>query len=148
MSRIDSLLEDYASFHQTKGNKACHFVGVPLIIFGILSMLHSLQVSSLTAAEVFVLLSFFYYLTLHLPLAVGMLLIAAFIDLAAYAVGSILFGLATFIMGWIFQAIGHAVFEKKSPAFLKNITHLMVGPLFLLNELLHIRPITLRTQTS
>jgi uncharacterized membrane protein YGL010W len=30
---------------------------------------------------------------------------------------------------------------KKTPSFLKNVVHLLVGPVFLLNEVLHIRPI-------
>lgn len=41
------------------------------------------------------------------------------------------------------QGIGHAVFEKKAPSFLTNLIHLMVGPLFLLNETLRARRIAL-----
>ncbi len=44
-------------------------------------------------------------------------------------------------MGWIFQGIGHAVYEKRSPAFLRNLVHLLVGPAFLVNEALRIRPV-------
>ena len=44
-------------------------------------------------------------------------------------------------MGWIFQGIGHAVYEKRSPAFLRNLVHLLVGPAFLVNEALHVRPV-------
>ena len=46
-----------------------------------------------------------------------------------------------FVVGWVFQGIGHAVYEKRSPAFLKNLLHLMVGPLFVLNEALHLRTV-------
>jgi hypothetical protein len=36
--------------------------------------------------------------------------------------------LGLFIVGWIFQFVGHAVYEKKSPAFMKNFEHLFIGP--------------------
>ncbi|MDQ5872777.1 MAG: DUF962 domain-containing protein, partial [Acidobacteriota bacterium] len=61
------------------------------------------------------------------------------LDLAARAVGDWRVGLAAFVIGWVFQAIGHAVYEKNRPAFFKNLQHLLVGPLFLVNELLRVR---------
>ena len=45
-----------------------------------------------------------------------------------------------FVLGWAFQGVGHGVFEKNSPAFLKNLVHLLVGPAYLVNEVLRIRP--------
>jgi uncharacterized membrane protein YGL010W len=41
---------------------------------------------------------------------------------------------ALFVLGWIFQFLGHSVYEKKSPAFLTNALHLLVGPLWILND--------------
>jgi uncharacterized membrane protein YGL010W len=41
---------------------------------------------------------------------------------------------ALFVLGWIFQFIGHSVYEHKSPAFLTNVLHLLVGPLWILND--------------
>jgi uncharacterized membrane protein YGL010W len=35
-----------------------------------------------------------------------------------------------FVVGWIFQFIGHIKYEKKSPAFTKNFEHLFIGPLW------------------
>jgi uncharacterized membrane protein YGL010W len=62
------------------------------------------------------------------------------LDVAARGIGNWKVGLTAFVVGWIFQGIGHGRFEKNSPAFLQNIVHLMVGPLFLWNELLRVRP--------
>jgi uncharacterized membrane protein YGL010W len=42
---------------------------------------------------------------------------------------SVLWGI--FIVGWIFQGIGHAVYEKKQPSFLSNVRHLLIGPFWL-----------------
>jgi uncharacterized membrane protein YGL010W len=44
-----------------------------------------------------------------------------------------------FVVGWILQGIGHAVYEKKSPAFFRNVTHLMVGPLWIFARLTGIK---------
>jgi uncharacterized membrane protein YGL010W len=40
--------------------------------------------------------------------------------------------LGVFVFGWILQFVGHSVYEKRSPAFLKNFVHLLVGPLWIL----------------
>ena len=40
--------------------------------------------------------------------------------------------LALFVVGWIFQFVGHYVYEKRSPAFYRNLAHLLVGPLWIL----------------
>jgi uncharacterized membrane protein YGL010W len=145
VSRIDSLLADYASYHRTRGNVACHAAGITLILFGTFAMLGALHlpplgpIVPLTGAEVLIGGAFLYYLFLDVPLALAMLAECAALDLAARAVHDWRIGLAAFVLGWIFQGIGHAAYEKNSPAFFKNLLHLMVGPLFLLNELLRLR---------
>lgn len=139
MKRVDDLLSDYGAHHRTRGNLVCHSFGVTLIVFGILSMLAELRVGPLTAGEILIAVVVLYYTTLDLPLAGAMLAAFAVLDLAARAAGDWRVGLAAFLVGWVFQAVGHAVYEKNRPAFLKNIQHLFVGPLFLVNELLKVR---------
>ena len=142
MSRIDALFQDYGSHHRTRGNLVCHAFGITLILFGIISMLLLIRIGPLwTAAEVVIAASVLFYLTLSVPLGVTMLVELAVLDVAARAVGNWKVGLVAFVVGWIFQGIGHGLFEKNSPAFLQNIVHLMVGPLFLWNELLRVRPV-------
>lgn len=41
--------------------------------------------------------------------------------------------LGLFILGWIFQFVGHAI-EGNQPAFFKNPVYLLVGPLWLLRR--------------
>ncbi len=141
MKRVDSLLADYASYHRTRGNLVCHAFGITLIVFGILSMLLNARIGGFTAAEVLIVGSFLFYLSLDVALALTMLVEVALLDLAARGIGDWRVGLGAFVLGWIFQGVGHARFEKNSPAFFRNLVHLMVGPLFLLNELLKIRPL-------
>ncbi len=149
MKPIDGLLADYATHHTARGNVACHFVGIPLIMFGIFSMLQTVPVRHVgaavwTLAELLIFLATGFYLALDVRLAFGMLAASLVLDFFALKVGDWRVGLSAFAVGWVFQAIGHAVYEKKSPALSKNLLHLLVGPVFLVNELLHVRPVCLR----
>ena len=126
---------DYAAFHGTPGNKACHYVGIPLIVLALLALLARVPLVELggynvTLAEVALVAVTAYYLTLDAALAAIML---------AASVGLLMLGrplpvwvsAALFVLGWIFQLIGHYVYEKRSPAFFRNLAHLLVGPLWI-----------------
>ena len=141
--RVDALLTDYASYHRTRGNLVCHFFGITLIVFGSLILLrtvHLPRAHAVTAAELLIGATLLFYLTLDVSLALVMLVEFALLDIAARAIADWRVGLAAFLLGWVFQGVGHARYERNSPAFFKNLAHLMVGPLFLANELLRIRP--------
>jgi uncharacterized membrane protein YGL010W len=145
MRRVDVLLTDYGSFHRTRGNFLCHCLGIPLIVFGILAVLRLIPVVSgigVTAAEIAIAGACLYYAFLDPLLAAAMLVALGLLDLAARAVGDWRVGAAAFVAGWVFQAIGHARYEKKAPAFLRNLVHLLIGPLFLVNEVLRVRPLS------
>lgn len=141
MKRIDALLSDYESSHRTRGNLFCHAAGITLIVFGVLSILSAVLLFGVwTLSEALLAAVFLFYVALDPLLAVAVVGAAAVLDLAARAVGNWRIGAAAFVVGWIFQAIGHAVYEKTSPAFFRNLVHLLVGPAFLVNEALGIRP--------
>lgn len=146
MRRVDSLLADYAAYHRARGNLVCHAFGITLIVFGIVAMLLTLRLSGaapLTAAEAVIAAAFLFYLTLDAPLGLVLLLEFVLLDIAARVIADWRVGLGAFVVGWVFQGIGHVRYEKNRPAFFKNLVHLMVGPLFLLNELFRIRPAAL-----
>ena len=133
---LRSHFADYARFHATSGNQACHSVGIPMIVFAILAMLAHVSVApvggfTLTAAELLLAAITIYYLTLDTVLALLMLLVAA-VFVAAGRHVPLLLALSLFVLGWILQFIGHYVYEKKAPAFFQNLTHLLVGPLWIL----------------
>jgi uncharacterized membrane protein YGL010W len=146
MKKVDELLADYAAYHRTRGNVACHFVGVPLIMFGLFSMLQEIRIAflpgiPLTVAEVLILLATVYYLVLDFRFAALMMAGSVLLDGAAYFAGDYRIGLGAFIVGWIVQGIGHGVYEKRSPAFFRNLVHLLIGPIFLINEAFHFRTV-------
>jgi uncharacterized membrane protein YGL010W len=45
-------------------------------------------------------------------------------------------GLGLFVVGWIFQFVGHVAWEHRKPAFVDDLIGLIVGPLFVLAEAL------------
>ncbi len=134
MRDIRSLFADYAAYHQTKGNKWFHRFGIPMIMLTLLGMLARVPVWQwITAGVLLVVVAEAVYLSLDWRLGLAMLVVSA----AFYAIGAALplsINIAIFVLGWIFQFIGHSVYEHRQPAFLKNAMHLLVGPLWILND--------------
>ena len=127
---------DYGAFHATPGNKACHSVGIPLIFFAVLALLSHVPLVRLggvtvTLAEPVIVAITLYYLRLDAALAAMMLVVSAALAAAGRFLSvPVAFGL--FVLGWVLQFVGHYAYEKKSPAFYRNATHLLVGPLWIL----------------
>ena len=127
---------DYAAFHAAPGNQACHYVGIPLIMLALFALLARVPLLHaggvmLTLAEVLVAAATAYYMTLDVTLAF-MMLAASVMLLALARLVPVPAAAALFVLGWIFQFLGHYAYEKRSPAFFRNVAHLLVGPLWIL----------------
>ena len=128
------MLVEYASYHQDPRNVRCHEIGIPAIVIAVSALLRLAHVGPIDLAMVTILLVGIYYVRL-VGSAAGPAIATLVI---AYALGWYLtwpFAVALFIFGWVFQFIGHA-YEGKSPAFLANLEHLLIGPLFIVSKLL------------
>ena len=145
MKSLAQQMAVYNAYHQNDMNKATHFIGVPLIILGLLIPMSwpAVEVGGMTVtvAMVFVGIVSIYYLMLDLPL--GLLTAAAVLPLLlaahllaglGFATGLIAFAVA-FIGGWILQLIGHAI-EGRRPALVDNFFQIFVAPVFLVAEAL------------
>ena len=127
---------DYGAFHATPGNKACHSLGIPMIFFAVLALcshvplLHG-EGFTVTLAEPVILIFTLYYLRLDAVLA-ALMLVASVVSAAVGRFVPVPAAVALFVLGWVLQFVGHYVYEKKSPAFFRNVTHLLVGPLWIL----------------
>ena len=131
MSRLDwtTLSADYANYHRTRGNRLCHLIGIPLIVF---SLVYWTRWPSGNPAPWLVLLLPLYFFW-GWRLGTGMaLVIAGFAAISALVPGWA--AIAAFLLGWAFQFAGHRFFEGKSPAFTRNAVHLLVGPAWILQE--------------
>ena len=133
----------YKAYHQTRGNRFSHFLGIPLIVFSLFCALGWFSFAPsdvpISAATLFLLGTFFFYLRIHKKLALGFLLWSFPLYLLADEVATMAFPISlvitvtAFVMGWIFQLLGHA-WEKNRPAFFTNFEHLWRGPLFITYE--------------
>jgi len=146
MKNVQEYFRDYDSFHKTKGNKLCHAIGIPLIVMTTLGLLQHVVITHaviggiqapVTAATVLWFMALVFYFVLH-PLVGIAMMVSTFV---LYFIGTLLslpVLWALFILGWIVQFVGHAKYEKKSPAFLQNLTHLLIGPAYVQNYLIRI----------
>jgi uncharacterized membrane protein YGL010W len=133
---LQAHFSDYSAFHRTPGNKACHYVGIPMIVLSLFALLARVPLLeaggfTITLAEVVLLAATIYYLTLDAALAVMMLVASLALALAGRLI-PVSAAVVLFVLGWVFQFVGHYVYEKKSPAFFRNFAHLLVGPLWIL----------------
>lgn len=143
MQTLERQMSFYAAYHQDARNKASHFVGVPMIIFGLFIALGWARVEvggvPLTAAMLLAAVVLVWYFLLDVPLALAMLAVnAALLTLADQVslqpIGAgLLWFLAFFGGGWVIQLIGHA-WEGRKPALVDNFFQIFVAPIFLAAE--------------
>jgi uncharacterized membrane protein YGL010W len=136
--RLASKFSNYMEYHRTPGNKVSHYIGIPLIVITLLGLLSRVTFGSDAFQEsilrpdlgwVLLALGSIYYLYLDWKLALPFILVM----IGFYCIGrslSLEAQIALQVVGWVAQYIGHLKYEKKSPAFYTNLTHLLIGPLW------------------
>jgi uncharacterized membrane protein YGL010W len=143
------LLTQYARYHRDRRNIATHFVGVPMIVFGVGVFLSGLSISfvsfnnfTLTAAwTVFALVSLWYLtrgalgLGLATSVGVGVLILLAHRVGHGSVINWLAWGVGFFVVGWFIQFVGH-YYEGRKPAFADDVVGLAVGPMFVVLEML------------
>ncbi|WP_225781076.1 DUF962 domain-containing protein [Xenophilus sp. Marseille-Q4582] len=130
--RVDRLLAHYGESHRHPTNERIHVGAIPAIMLSIVGMLHALHP---WAAYAFIAASLVYYALLRSPVFLGvMLLWTAALLAIVHALGEWVLPVsaALFVVGWIFQFIGHRI-EGKKPSFFEDLQYLYVGPLFVAN---------------
>lgn len=140
------LLAQYAQYHRDRRNIVTHFVGVPMIVFGVAVLLARAGTAfggvPLTLAGLVFALGAAWYLTrgefalgLATTLGVGVLFVLAHQVAGGSAAQWLGWGVGFFAVGWVIQFIGH-YYEGRKPAFADDIVGLLVGPEFVVMELL------------
>jgi uncharacterized membrane protein YGL010W len=145
--RIDVLLAEYGESHQNPTNKTIHWIAVPVIAWSVIAILWVLPTPRFFPVNPYVnwatiacVLAIIYYLTLSIPLAIGM---AAFSALAIVIIRLIERNVSInlewiagtlFIAAWVFQFAGHEV-EGRKPSFFKDLQFLLIGPAWLMHFL-------------
>ncbi|RMO12877.1 putative membrane protein [Pseudomonas amygdali pv. morsprunorum] len=121
-----------------------HFVGIPLIVLAVAVLLSrpGWTVSGVwvSPAALLALGSTIFYLRLDRPLGVVMAVLLALCIWAGANLAQqktmvwLSAGAGLFVIGWIIQFIGH-YYEGRKPAFIDDVTGLIIGPLFVIAEL-------------
>jgi len=138
------LMSQYAAYHRDRRNIITHFIGIPLIVFAISALLaraeFTLGDTPMNAAIVLWALSALWYLTRgNLVLGAATALVNGVLTALAMptAQGSmtswLAIGIGSFVVGWVFQFVGH-YYEGKKPAFVDDLVGLLVGPMFVVGE--------------
>jgi uncharacterized membrane protein YGL010W len=142
----DELMVQYARYHRDRRNIATHMVGVPVIVFGVGVILARAAVGpgdpGLSLAWwAWGVATLWYVSRGHLLLGLSVSLVNGLLFALAHLAsqGSVSqwlsWGLGFFAMGWIIQFVGH-YYEGKKPAFVDDLSGLLVGPMFVTAELL------------
>ena len=145
MKSVLEQLSTYKSVHLNRNNVKAHVVGIPMIIWAVMVLIGQLPWQfnvtnelGITVLDVLTLAVVLYYLLLHRRLAIAAVLCFAPVFYAAKLALAlpydVVLAIAVFVVGWVFQFIGHG-YEKAKPAFVDDINQLMIGPLFLIAEL-------------
>lgn len=151
MRNLDQYLDAYGQSHRNPLNQKIHFVCVPLIFFATLGLAWCLPLGAwlglpeglafwVNGATVGSLPALAFYLWLGLRptlVAVSWFVLSVLGILAILAVGLPLLwtSLAIWVGAWAVQFYGHQV-EGAKPSFSEDILFLLIGPLFVVEELI------------
>lgn len=145
MRNLVDQLSQYAAYHRDARNVATHFVGIPMIVVAVAILLSRPVLAELPGAVALspalavVLITSLYYLLLDLRFGLAMTVLLALSlwagQWAAAQATPVWFGWGAglFVVGWAIQSVGH-IFEGRKPAFVDDLTGLIIGPLFLVAE--------------
>jgi uncharacterized membrane protein YGL010W len=130
MRPVDLLFDRYGGYHRHPGNKALHWVCVPLIVWSVLGLLWA---AAPVAAYVAIAAALGFYLWLSIPIALGMAAVLAAMLYAVSALGehALVVSAVVFVAAWAGQFAGHAI-EGSRPSFLEDVRSFLVGPAWLL----------------
>ncbi len=126
------LFTEYAGYHTDRRNRACHAVGIPLILLGTMGILHLVAIGPIDLAIVAGVATLLYYVFIDPRGAlISTVLFAIIYEIAIRVPWQI--ALAALVIGWVFQLIGHR-FEGTKPKFMENLVYLLIGPLYFFEE--------------
>lgn len=145
MKTLVDHLSQYAAYHRDRRNVATHFIGIPMIVLAVTTLLARPQIplgdgaAVLTPAIVVYSLSCLFYLRLSAGFGIAMALILALFVYVGHRIGEmstaawLSIGIGLFVLGWAIQFVGH-YYEGRKPAFVDDLVGLLIGPLFLVAE--------------
>ena len=142
--KLQAWFREYDDYHSHPMNRVTHKIAIPLIVFHIIAMCGWVRLAqtgdqtwtlghvALAATMVFYVPLSRLYALLMLVAGLACLQLGHWLDGALGVPQARLVVVAIAVFGWVVQLAGHAVWEKRSPAFLKNLLQALVGPIYFL----------------
>ena len=134
-------LAAYAQYHRDPHNCATHFVGIPMLFLAVIIPLEALRIPivhhQVPLAMILMLPAIVGWIWLDLGVGAALLLLLfPLFVIAALVVrhGLLLMWSTTallFAVGWLFQLLGHSIFECRRPAFVDDLSLTVIGPMFI-----------------
>lgn len=144
MKTLTDHLAQYAAYHRDPRNLLSHFIGIPMIVLAVAVLLSRPGIETfglwLSPVVPVALAATLFYLRLDFRFALLMgaaLLLCVWIGAGLAQQSTAVWlsaGAGLFVVGWIIQFVGH-YFEGRKPAFVDDLTGLIIGPLFVAAEL-------------
>lgn len=128
----NELFVEYSSHHADPRNRICHAFGIPLIVLGVLGLLHQVRVGPVDLAVATAVGVLFYYAAIDVRGALISLVVFGLLYFASLRLAWQV-SLAPFILGWGLQFVGHKL-EGTKPKFFENLVYLLIGPLYIFEE--------------
>lgn len=145
MKTLTEQLAQYAEYHRHPRNIVTHFVGIPMIVVAIAVLLSrpifAIDNFTLSPAVLATIAALVFYFLLDIGFGLIMtVLMGMALWFGAWSAAQstslwLAIGLGGFLVGWVFQFIGH-YFEGRKPAFVDDLVGLLIGPLFVVAEVL------------
>ena len=147
MKPLEEPMGMYTAYHRHTVNRAIHYVMVPAIVWSLMVALDLVPLfvlggTTITLAFPIVALLLIWYLMLDFTFGVAsaavftMLLVSAIVlnvSVASPTTSLIIAG-CVFVGSWVFQFLGHGVWEKRRPALVDNVLQVLIAPMFLVAE--------------
>lgn len=146
MQPLEAHMGMYTAYHRNPINRVIHFVMVPAIVWSLMVWLDLVPLfmwesTSITLAFPVVAALLMWYIMLDF--ALGVAIVAVFTVLLVSAIqlhetvgagpAAAIAGIV-FVASWVFQFLGHGVWEKRRPALVDNLTQVFIAPMFLIAE--------------
>lgn len=152
MRNLQEYLDEYGASHRNPTNQIIHFVCVPAIFFSTLGLFWLIPVGRWPGLEAGVAewvngatllgaISALFYLKMSLGSLAMMVLwfavsVAGILAIESAGWPVLWVCVAIWVAAWVVQLVGHQI-EGAKPSFFKEIEFLLVGPLFVMDELRH-----------
>jgi uncharacterized membrane protein YGL010W len=140
-------MRDYHHYHSKSWTVYSHFIGIPVVTFSVLIFFSWFQLAltnviSINLAWIGIIILGIFYIsldrTIGMVTAIGIILLGWLDNMISpdgVTWSSFIWFLITFIFGWTFQLVGHAI-EGRKPALCDNFfASVFVAPLFIVAEI-------------